>query len=154
MPALHLGVSDVPYSQSKARKKSPRASTVTTGDVAGWLEDEYHILEHFWQQHSPDVAADVENSLRGAVETMFMGGPVNFDPFGGATSEIEKRMKLFISTQEIELLGYPGIPTQAALRGVNHRKKHPYSKKNKRRPSFIDTGLMESSYKAWADGFK
>lgn len=154
MPTLHLGVIDLPYSRAPGRRKKSTAGTVTTGDVAGWLENRYHILEHFWQAHGAEVAADLEKSLQGAVESLFMGAPVQHDPFGTGTNEIEKRMKAFLSTQEIERIGFPGIPTKAALRGVSHRKKHPYRKGNPRRPSFIDTGLMQSSYKAWVEGLK
>lgn len=151
MTTLHLGVIDVPYSQARGRRRSAKAGSVTTGDVAGWLEDRYLILEHFWQAHSKDIAADLEKSIQGAVESLFMGAPIQHNPFGSGTSEIENRMKAFLSTQEIERIGFLGIPTQAALRGINHRKKHPYRKGNPRRPSFIDTGQMQASYKAWVE---
>lgn len=149
---LHLGVIDVPYHLAPSpRQKKPRASTVTTGDVATYLEDRYHILEHFFQHHEADIAADCEQSLSGAIENFMAGAPPSNDPLAGATSAIEDRMKQFLSTQEIERIGFPGIPTQAARKGVSHRRKHPYAKKNPRRPSFIDTGLMQSSYKAWTE---
>jgi len=51
--------------------------------------------------------------------------------------------------KEVEKLGIPGVPTKAALRGVNHRLKHPYRRRGAR-PSFVDTSLYMSSFKAWA----
>lgn len=151
MPILHLGVLDVPYSASRGRRSSAAAGLTTTGDVAEILERKYGILESFFRAHERDVASDLESSLAGAFESLVMGAPIRHDPFGTATSAIEKRMKDFLETQEVEKVGIPGVPTKAALRGVSHRRKRPYRKSNPRRPSFIDTGQMEASYKAWVD---
>jgi cytochrome P450 len=150
MPILHLGVIDVAYTftppPAKGRRRRAVASTVSTGDVAGWLENRYHVLENFFQLHGEDVADDVAKSLKGAVESLMMGAPATIDPYGSATSEIESRMKMFLTDREMEKISYPGVPTQAAQRGVNHRLK---VKRGPRRPSFVDTGLYLSSLKAW-----
>jgi hypothetical protein len=162
---LHLGVIDVPYvqpnPQPKARKASARPrlhkrhrkkyANVTTGDVAEILEAKYHVMEVFFRQHDQDVVAvQLEKSLKCAVESLMMGAPLTLDPFGTATSEIENRMKQFLSNREMDALGYPGVPTMAAQMGVSHRFAHPY-KRRPARPSFIDTGLYQSSMKAWID---
>ena len=167
MPILHLGVIDLAYiepqpsgPQRKAPKrppKRPRAKiakrwrakyvNLTTGDVAEILEAKYHIFENFYRIHENDVAADVEKSLQGAVESFLMGAPLTLDPFGTATSSIENRMKKFISDAEMEKIGYPGVPTQAALEGFNPRFKNPRT--GVRRPSFIATGLFMASMTAW-----
>lgn len=159
MPVLHLGVVDQPYVQRASRRGKRKASTVTTGDVAGWLEDKYHILENFVQMHEADIALDLEAALQGAVENSMMSArgfrsfydliEGDYTALGGAMSRIEDRMKQFLSLGEMETIGYPGVPTQAALKGINHRKKNPRT--GKRRPSFVDTGLMQASYKAWVD---
>jgi hypothetical protein len=171
MPILHLGVIDIAYlppqptgPQRKAPKrppKRPRAKiakrwrakyvNLTTGDVAEILEAKYHIFENFWNIHQADVVGDVEKSLQGAVESFLMGAPLSLNPFGTATSEIENRMKKFLSDAEMEKIGYPGVPTQAALEGVSHRFKSGYTKGRARRVSFIDTGLYQASMMAWVD---
>lgn len=151
MPILHLGVVDVPYvrAPSNRRKRGKvRAGTVTTGDVATWLENRYQVMETFVQLHEADMARDLEDSLSGSLESFLMGAPVSLDPLGGATSKIEDRFKQFLSQAEIEKLGRPGVPTQAALAGKSSRFK---GKRGKRRPSFIDTGLYQSSMKVWVD---
>lgn len=154
---LHLGIVDVPYVDKEApaaqRKrikagKPPAANELTTGDVAEILEDKYHVMEVFYELHKDDIAKNLENSVAGALETIMLGGPSDIDPFGGGTSEIDERFNDFLTNREMEKLGYEGVPTQAALDGVNHRLKHPYAKKNKRRPSFIDTGLYQRSFKS------
>jgi hypothetical protein len=80
-----------------------------------------------------------------------MGAPAGIDPYGGATSEIEDRFKQFLSTGVMETLGFPGVPTQAALdRRAGKKRSGRFKKK---RPStgvsFIDTGLYQSSFRAW-----
>lgn len=150
MTTLHLGVVDVPYSQAPSpRQRQPKAGTVTTGDVATWLENKYHVMEVFWEEKADAVIVPMlEKSITGAIENLFLGAPPSNDPFGGATSKIEDAFKLFLTTKEIERLGIPGVPTEAAKRGFSHRFKNP-GKRRAARPSFIDTGLYVASFKAW-----
>lgn len=147
MTTLHLGVIDQPY-----------ADGATTGDVAEILEDKYHVMEVFFESRINDVTDALEKSIQGALDALDMGAPVeNIDPFGSATADIEAAFRHFLDSKEIESLGIPGVPTQAALDGVSHRFKNPRYKKTKGgkkvkrapRPSFIDTGLYEASMKAW-----
>lgn len=149
---LHLGVIDVPYSVRATRKRSRSAAgTKTTGDIAEILEAKYGIMQAFFDSKSQEIADDLADSVQGAIESLIMGGPPQLAPFGTGTSKIEDAFKMFISTQEVERVGIPGVPTQAALRGVNHRLKRPYRKSNPRRPSFVDTGLFVASFKSWID---
>ena len=138
MPVIHLGVSDIQYATGDK----------TTGDVAEILEEKYHIMQVLYEQHKEDIAADLEKSLSGALENMMAGAPPPNKPFGTAEAAIEDRFRRFLSEGEIEQLGYPGVPTQAALEGVSHRLSHPYAKRGPRK-SFIDTGLYESSFACW-----
>jgi hypothetical protein len=149
MTILHLGVIDQPYVNSVG---------TTTGDVAEILEDKYHVMEVFFELRRQDVAAALERSIQGALDQLDMNVPVeNINPFSGASGEIEAAFRHFLDSKEIESLGIPGVPTQAALDGVSHRFKNPRYKKTKGgkkvkrapRPSFIDTGLYEASMKAW-----
>jgi hypothetical protein len=151
---LHFGVIDLPYSfkapliaRGKKRGKRPSGAQ-TTGDVAGYLENKYHVMEHFFQLHQQEIAYDLEKSLSGALDNLLMGAPPNSNPFASATDAIENRFKKFLDSREIERQGYPGIPTQAALDGVTHRMK---TRRGERRPSFIDTGLYQANFKAWVD---
>ena len=138
MPVIHLGVSDIPYATGDK----------TTGDVAEILEGKYHIMQVFYEQHKEDISADLEKSLSGSLENMMSGAPPPNKPFGTAEAAIEDRFRRFLSEAEMDKLGYPGVPTEAALRGVNHRMK---INKGSPRPSFIDTSLYESSMVCWID---
>ena len=165
MPTIHLGVVDIIYSEppsagpKRVRKASkyPRPhksqaakyGNLTTGDVAEILEAKYHVMELYWFLHEAQIAADFEESLSGALETFLMGGPIAATGFESALSKMEDSFKQMLSQRELDMLGYPGIPTLAAQMGVSHRFKRPYAKRPPR-PSFIDTGLYQASFKAWA----
>ncbi len=149
---LHLGVVDVPYADvgpggKKAKKKD---TGVTTGDVADILEAKYHIMETFFELHKEEIIDDYTESFEGAIESLLMGAPVEFDPAGEGSSRVEQRFKDFISNREMESLGIPGVPTQAALDGVDHRKKQPFAKRPPR-PSFRDTGQYSAAMKSWLE---
>lgn len=161
---LHLGVIDTPYSNYQAPQKVPKAkkgkqnkpikpksnaATKTTGEVAEILEEKYGVLDTFVYARLPDIATALEESIAGELETLMMGGKPGGNPFQSAEASITTMMKKFISAQEIEHMGIEGVPTQAALNGVNHRLKHPYAKKNERRPSFMDTTLYWQTLRAW-----
>jgi hypothetical protein len=156
MPVLHLGVDDIPYVNAPSPGQNKvTAGTVTTGDVAGWLEDKYHVMEIFALEHEADIAADLEHGLAGALESLLMGAPPSLDAFGAGTSRVEERMKEFISNGEMDALGYPGVPTQAAIdRAAGNKRSARMTrarKSNAKAVSFYDTGLYQSSMKAWVD---
>lgn len=136
---IHLGVTELPYSTAGGK---------TTGDVAEILEDKYHIVEVFYEQHKDAVVGFLEDSVQGALESLVMGAPVTLAPLAGGLSKIEEKFKRFLSDKEMDRLGYPGVPTAASLRGVSHRFKKPYARRAPR-PSFIDSGLYQSSFRAW-----
>lgn len=143
---LNLGVLDIPYNDEPGRN----APSITTGDVAEILEHKYHLIDTFVAVHEDDIRQAIEDGITDFFDLVARG---NFapDPLAPSTSTIEAKFREFLSSGEAERVGIPGTPTKAALAGVNHRLKHPYAKDNPRRPSFIDTGLFETSFRAWID---
>ena len=149
MTTLHLGVLDQPYDDG-----------ATTFSVAEILEAKYHVMEIFYELRKEDVAKALEKSIQSALDMLDSDAPAeSINPFATASADIEASFKQFLDSQEIERIGYPGVPTQAALDGVRTSYKNPTGNKKKRgkrvkhprRPSFIDTGLYEDSMKAWID---
>jgi hypothetical protein len=131
---------------------------VTTGDVAEWLEAKYHIFEIFYMTHVDDIVAPaIDDSLQGAIESIMLGAPPTNNPFGTATSKIADGLKQFIATGEMETLGYPGVPTQAARDRAAGRRRGARFKTaaatgaSKAAVSFVDSGLYEGSITAWVD---
>ena len=175
MTILHLGVVDIPYvaqtqhtapaAPKPTKTGKPRKATIrraalayqagsmgggepTTVSVAQALEKKYHILELFYEDNAQAIADAFANGMLGQLENVIIGGPLTANVFGTAESEIEESFRLFLELGIVESLGIPGVPTQAALDGVNHRLK---SGRGERRPSFIDTGLFENSFRAWVE---
>ncbi len=151
---LHFGVNDIPYlsfvlKSPKAKKRTPTPSTKTTGDIAVILEDKYHVMETFLTMHGDQIARHLETSMQGSLESLLMGAPATQDVYGGAMSQIEADFKRFLSMKGLDGR-VPGVPTQAALRGVSHRFKHPYARRAPR-PSFIDTGQYQANFRAWVE---
>lgn len=139
---LHLGVLDVPYSNGDK----------TTGDVAHILEAEYGIMQTFVDTMGQDpIAKALERSVENAMEAMLMGSnsaSINLTAEG--EQEIEAAFRQFLEQQDMDGR-VDGVPTKASLKGTNHRFAKPYAKDNPSRPSFVDTGLFSSSFKAWTD---
>lgn len=136
---LHIGVVDQPYNGPEGR---------TTGDVAEILEKKYGIMGVFAEVHGNDIADALADSMAGALDNLLMGAPIGADPFAEGCSNIDTTFRQFLSSHEIAGQGIEGVPTQAALDGVNHRLK---IRKGAARPSFIDTGLYQASEKSWIE---
>ena len=147
---LHLGVVDLGYGDSGADGK-PKSAVASTGDVAEILEEKYGLFTAFFTLHEQDIYDALQGSLGSALDAILMGSPLTLNDFGEGASKIEELFKDFLSNREMEGLGRADVPTGAAMRGVNHRLKHPYAKANPRRPSFVDTGLLQSALKVWID---
>ena len=154
---LALGVLDVAYSDAAAKKAT------TTGEVAQILEDRYHVMETFYVANEEFVADELAKSISNTIDSLGVGAPPTINPTLEATQAIERRFRQFLDQREMAKLvaglspelqaamGRSGQFGGAAARGVSHRKKHPYSKKNKARPEFIDTGLYQQSFRAWVE---
>ena len=141
---LHLGVADGPHGD------------LSTGDLADIIESKYHLMERFYQMNETQIIGYVTDALEGALETALMGGSVNVDPFEAASNKIETRFKEALSNKEFDWK-IRGVPTMASVEGGTQRFKKAKERKGKKkrkrpnRPSFIDTGIYQSSFKAWID---
>lgn len=100
-------------------------------------------METFWNIHGGEIIEDYSEALVGAFEGLLQGSPVSPNALASGNAEVEARFRRFLSDKEMDALGIPGVPTKASLQGVSHRFK---SKKGSPRPSFVDTGLLESSF--------
>lgn len=148
---LHLGVLDHPYTEEDGE---------TTGEVAQKLEDNYSVMAFFVNAHEDFIALQLENSFSGALNDLLNGAPQRpvSDLFNGACGRIETMFRLFLDNKEMDhQVG--GVPTQASLNGVSHRFKSKNRKTASRkgvranpvRPSFIDTGEYQASFKSWVE---
>jgi len=136
---LHLGVRETPYLEDPG---------VNTGDVAEWLEEKYHVMEIFAGSHIDEIADNMADNMAGIVEKIMSGGsaPEPQYLFNEAMGKTIDRFHEFLTLEE--MAGWPGVPTQAALDGVQSRFK---KLRGPRRPSFVDTGLYFDTFLAWVE---
>jgi hypothetical protein len=152
---LHLGVLEMPYADAnpegkrgkKNRKK--RSGSVTTADVARFLEADYGIMEFFFEKYGDFIADTMADSYEQAIEAMSMGAPPTIDPLGAAAQKIQSRFREMLMNREMDGQ-VAGVPTEASKQGHSRRFKRA-SKKRNSRPSFIDTGLFETSFRVWKE---
>lgn len=168
MLTLNLGVIDVNYVEgdglSSQRKRIAKARqgkqrirkgnggltpNESTGDVADILENKYALFTVFFELCEEEIMGYLADALEGTIDDLLSGAPLSNNPYGAATERIVLRFRKFIENEEMDETGTPGVPTKAALQGVNHRLN---IKHGARRPSFRDTGLMEASFAAWMSG--
>ena len=123
----------------------------TVPEVARILEDEYGVMQAFVDQHIKEIGASVAQAVSDAMDDQMMGLPVSPDVYQGAMEEIQSAFRNFLDNEEYPAQAFPQVPTQAALDGINRRLLHPYTSKNSQRPSFIDTGAYQTSFRAWVE---
>lgn len=148
---LHLGVIDLPYANAPRKHRSKaKSGTQTTGDVATFIEADYALMETFYERHAEDVVEPaLMDAVDGAFEDLLSGAPLDVSVFGTAEGKIDDAFRKSLDAREYDGI-IPGVETQAAADGVDHRKKHPYAKRAAR-PSFVDTGLYQANFKSWVD---
>lgn len=146
---LYLGVADVAYSDAQGY--------ATTGEVATFLEKNYHVMETFYEDNKDKIAQWLSDAVAGEIENMALGKPMHSaelttnlgrQKIRGASfnGHIEARFREFLSQREWKKLS--GQRVEAAEAGVSHRKKRAYVKRAAR-PEFVDTGLYQASFRAW-----
>lgn len=162
MASLVFGVLDVAYSE--AHGTSGKQVATTTGDVAEILESRYAVMQTFFDLRKAKIAGYLADAMATAIQNLVTGRPTPLrisaggqgSPMFDAQQRIEQEFRSFLDANEMEKLALalagPNIAnphiSAAAAKGVNHRKKHPYAKKNRARPAFVDTGLYRTSFRA------
>lgn len=150
---IYLGVIDVPEPYGEK----------STYEVGKLLEEKYTLFSAFVDKKSQNIANHLADGLEQAIAQMALGVPYKNSLNAGA-SMIEEDLKKWIYLQQVENAGIAGVPTQSALDGTNYRMKGVTAKqyvkgkrgvkkatKNARRPSFIYSGVLEASLKAWIE---
>ncbi len=138
---LNVGVIDLPHPGGEK-------SGLTTGDLAEILEGKYELYSGFVELHQEDIAAALVDSLDDALDTIIGAGVVPSNPLAAAEQKVTTLLRTYFDNEEIAKLASQGVPTAAALKGVNHRLK---LSKGPRRPSFIDTGALRAASDCWTE---
>jgi hypothetical protein len=123
----------------------------TTSEVAADLEARYKIVETFWEMEEDNFVEVIEEAFADDIEDVMQMGQV--PKTGGIsdreTDKIEKKFMQNLQSHKYDGV-ISGVPTTAAQRGVSHLYQKPYAKRAPR-PSFIDTGMYQRSFRAWVE---
>lgn len=136
---LVLGVVDVAYSGEDG--------SVTTTDVAGWLEKNYQVMAIFFEEYRDQIGEWLAEGIGHQIQDLIGGAPAAADPFFDAEQRIESAFRDFLAKGEIEAI-HPDAPTQAALEG---RSKRRMASTGPRRVSLVDTGTYSAAFRAWIE---
>ena len=159
MAILNLGVVDLAYVGGDAQ-------ATTTGDVAEFLEEDYHVMEVFFEAKKDKILSSINDRLAHQIEALSQGVPV---PETGDLylPEVDSLFRDFLTSGEIESITGQ---TEAARLGISHRFKDAQNRTVSAqditsgkatasslepvvgrgpRPSFVDTGLYVASFKSW-----
>ena len=152
---LLLGVLDVKYSDAHGvfQRKNGTPPDTSTGEVAGYLEDKYHIIEIFFEERQEKISKWMAEAISHQIADLLSGAQPNRDPLFSAMQKIELEFRMFLDSDEISSILPTKLQSQAAIAGVTHRRKSGYTKGNVSRPLGIDTGLYQASFRAWTDNF-
>lgn len=122
----------------------------TTKEVAEELEAKYSIVETFYELEEDSITDLLEDAFADDIEEIMIGGtPTKTGISDKATDKIEQKFRRNLANQRYDGV-ISGVPTIASLRGVSHLKQHPYAQRSLR-PSFIDTGLYQRSFRVWIE---
>lgn len=165
---LNLGFEDhayeARYSESspltkavkKAAPKRPTRAQMaygqgkTTAEVAAELEAKYSIVETFVELEEDNITELLEDAYGEHLEAiMSMESVPKEIVTSKQTDKIEANFRKALSSRRFDGV-ISGVPTTAAQRGVSHLRQHPYAKRPPR-PSFIDTGMYQRSFRAWVE---
>jgi hypothetical protein len=168
---LNLGILEVSYSTAHTGDMAKNSQT-TTFEVATKLEENYHVMQTFYDSRKQKIADFLADDMAHSLQDMMNGRRIGGSKSAmftnkfhgisesystsslsyGADQKIEAEFRSFIFSNEMQKMNIAatGKPlSMAAFKGVNFRKKHPYSIKNKPRVAFVATGLYVSSFMAW-----
>ncbi len=107
----------------------------------------------FAAQQSTQIANHLAQSMADAVEASMQGAPIT-NPYAEGTDQIQEAFRKFLDQNGT------GVITKASKQGVSGRFMDKDNKKGERlpmneegqvRPSFIDSGLYQNSFRAWVD---
>lgn len=137
---MFMGVVDVGYTDDNG--------ATTTGDVAGYLEDRYHVMRTFVEIYGDKIHAAIVDEVSGAIESIAMGKRVpqlNLQPAG---AKIEQMFRGFLDTGEMNALIGSYKVSDATL-SKSSRRKSGKMPDGQQRQAFVDSGLYQASSRVW-----
>lgn len=141
---LNLGVIDEAYSAGNGVQ--------TTGKVARILEDNYHVMEKFYELHGEAVSKAVSDAVGGAIESMLRGGEQVVGP-ALDVSRIKAQFMSYLDSGEWEKASGQRIKA-AHNRHTVHHNDGSTEQSRRSDKAFVRTGQYENAFIAWIEGDK
>lgn len=125
----------------------------SVGQVALELERKYKIVETFYYIEEdnliiPMLAEGYRDALEMEMKTQGTTGTFKILRTGDS-NKLETRFRRNLSGRRYDGI-IPNVPTRTAQRGISHLRRNPAASQGSR-PSFIDTGLYQRSFKVWEE---
>jgi hypothetical protein len=134
----------------KRLRRVKRGRDVTAADVGESLETKYHIVEVFTELLEDEISEELLTEASEEIQLVFDGE----DPPEGISQRfsagIEELFRDYIANEDMAGIS-PGVPTKAALAGKSRFPRFAKHGRGVRRPSFDDTGIYQSAFRAWVD---
>jgi hypothetical protein len=122
----------------------------TTSEVAKELEAKYGIVDMFYSMEEDTIVNLLEDVFGQELENVLLMQEHSKEVVTTKeTNKIEEKFRRALSSRKFDGV-ISGVPTTAAQRGVSHLYKKPYARRAER-PSFIDTGMYQRSFRAWIE---
>ena len=131
----------------------PELSGLTSYQVGQILEDKYGLFSAFYDMNKDFIDEAIADHIMKIQESITFGAPM---PEVLPLDMITQRFREMLDAKAFDGV-LPGVPTQASLTGATHRKKTAKESRSKTkvkrssRPSFIDTGTLQSDLYTWID---
>lgn len=142
---LELGVQEFLYADA--------GESETTGQVAEWLENKYHIMRSFFEIKEEQINEEIANFFAGLIESLAMGMPMQAAITRlqtGIFDKIERMFRDFLDAEEMNKILPTHMHSQAAKKGIRTRMKKKI-REGVARAAFVDTGMYQASFRAWLE---
>jgi hypothetical protein len=141
MLKLNLGEDD-----SVSYPYDPRKDPATVGQI---LETRYGLYTGFFEICGPEIAKYMEEAMSKRLDSLLSREDVSRAVLEEVGTKIERRFVEFLDSYEAERIlatsGPYAVPSKAALEGTITGIRE----KGNRRPTFVDTGTLRDSFRAW-----
>jgi hypothetical protein len=153
---LDEAVSPLSVRRRRGQKKLSRSQQVygagkSTAQVAQELEARYGIVATFAEMEQDTIANILSEYVAEEVVHYVDGSTPTPTVPDQALKRIERKFQLNLSQRKYDGR-ISGVPTWAARRGYQHQFARPYSKSHGPRPSFVDTGMYQMTFRVWVEG--
>jgi hypothetical protein len=151
---ITFGFEDLPYNKGASYRETGtshprrlRGGNMTTGELQRILEEHYHIVQFYWDNHGMEVVEDLVEGYLAEITKPASGKGSRTHYMDKAITRGQDTFRAMLDNRELDGL-VAGVPTAAAQSGhsiAKRRRKRGTIRKE--RASFVETGLYRDSFR-------